>query len=356
MKLRNRLFLLLFLILGVFLTTSAVLSFSGFDKNNFKNQKNLINFSNIQVNVINYFNDFLSIKPLDDSLVIEEVKFGKLVVYDNAVWPTDSKVLSSPFGSRLKASKNYLYDFHRGIDIPGKLGVDKVMAIADGEVFRTFFEGEKDNPYPNGGTVIILRHKLDKPFILDGNKYYTYYSLYMHLDSIAVRKVVKGGNYQKVIAGEKIGVIGQSGTTGFNHLHFEVRIGTACSYQGSCSKGYDPHVNPLMFLNYKNTNNIDIELINEEPLKVKVILDRNELDFNKIRVVLDGEVKEFNFNERVGMNLYNIDDNFVDGIKVLPYSFNTSTDKYEIEFWFDLKGYDSIEVLDIWGGGIKLTK
>lgn len=178
----------------------------------------------------------------------------------------------------------------------------------------------------------------------------------MHLDSILVGRASSGGPYQKVQAGEEIGIIGQSGTTGFNHLHFEIRVGTTCSYEGNCSKGYDPHVNPLMFLDYRNTNNIKVEVLRENPLRVKVLSDRDELDFNSIKVVYNGETRQFSFNERIGLDLNNLDNNYFKGIKILPAQFNTEARNYEIVFEFDLSGYDSIEALDVWGGGVKITK
>ena len=55
------------------------------------------------------------------------------------VWPlSNSKVnydfpLSSPYGPRLQASMGFIYDFHRGIDIPTRSGTN-IHAVQGGTI------------------------------------------------------------------------------------------------------------------------------------------------------------------------------------------------------------------------------
>jgi len=289
---------------------------------------------------------------------IERLSFNQPTIYDDTTWPTDSKILSSPFGPRLKASDDYRYDFHRGIDIPGVVG-DNVYAIADGEVFRTYFEGEEGNPYPSGGNVIIVRHEADEEIEFHGDEFTKYYSIYMHLDEINFDKIASYGEYVNVNKGDLIGTMGDSGDTDFEHLHFEIRVGSTCSKEtqssGSCTTTYydtptDPHINPLMFLGYRDRNRIRVALVQKDPVVVKISSRARELDFNKIKI----DDKIIDFNTREGIDSSNIDNNDYNGVVISPAQFNSETRRYEIVFEFDIEDFDLIEVTDIWGNGIRI--
>lgn len=189
------------------------------------------------------------------------------------LWPSESTAVSSPFGPRLKASDDYRYDFHRGLDISGELG-DPIYAISSGEVYRVYEEG--NTVYPDGGNVVILRHSDST-----GDNFY---SLYLHLNSIAV---IEG---DVVSQGFILGTMGQSGDTTFTHLHFEIREGTTCSLEsqlegGSCSYyGYDPHVNPMGYLGTDDQEAPELDILELNPLKVRISTSIQALDFNRIEV------------------------------------------------------------------------
>ena len=150
------------------------------------------------------------------------------VVFDDTQWPTVGETILSPFGPRQKASDGFRHDFHRGIDIPGASG-EPVVAMADGEAYRTYFENDPGRSFPNGGNVVILRHTFDQPYPFHGMDFTTYYSLYLHLDEILVNTATPGGPYGPVSKGVGIGTLGQTDDTVFDHLHFEIRVGTTCS-------------------------------------------------------------------------------------------------------------------------------
>ncbi len=91
----------------------------------------------------------------------------------------------APRGSRL----------HRGIDLGGKRGTP-IYAIEAGRIDRT-------KKQSNGSLQIVLQGR-------SGSKFY-----YGHMD----RVLVKGG--QRVKAGQVIGLMGDTGSPGAVHLHFE---------------------------------------------------------------------------------------------------------------------------------------
>lgn len=92
---------------------------------------------------------------------------------------------------------------HAGIDIAvnGKGGIP-ALSVTDGEVV---FAGQRGGY----GNTVIVRNS-------DG-----YYALYGHLDSFA--DLEEG---DKISAGQQIGIVGDTGTSSGNHLHFEVREGS----------------------------------------------------------------------------------------------------------------------------------
>jgi murein DD-endopeptidase MepM/ murein hydrolase activator NlpD len=275
--------------------------------------------------------------------------------------------MSSPFGPRLKASANYTYEFHSGIDIPGTQGVDKAYAFADGEVFRTYLASDPTSPYPNGGNVVIIRHIADVPIPIHGMTFTTYYSLYLHLDSISIPLVPVGGPYPKITKGTQVGYVGHSGTTEFSHLHFEIRVGTTCSleYQinnptASCAKTFgstpkDPHVNPFMLLPYDNNKNVNAAVISTAPLTFRVYGDRNELDFNTLTVTSGSATKQIDLNNQTGIDPTNLNNNSYNGIVLLPAKFNTSSPDYELDIQFtDWTTFTQVDATDMWGNGVRL--
>lgn len=122
---------------------------------------------------------------------------------------------------------------HRGVDIGWKGGEnDFVLAHSDGKV--VFLQkGQKHNTKAKGnasyGNCVKIKHD---------NGYYT---LYAHLEYTSVRKG------QRVVKGQSIGYIGQTGKAYGKHLHFEVR------------NTKDVRINPTSYINAdlpNNSNNV----------------------------------------------------------------------------------------------------
>lgn len=113
-----------------------------------------------------------------------------------------------PYGSD-GANNDFLV--HRGIDIANPVGVD-IYAAGDGVVIWSGL-GHR-NRYENitaYGNAVVIEHDvgyLGKPV----------YTLYAHLSS----RLVSAGD--RVNAGDRIGLIGDTGQTTGPHVHFEVRI------------------------------------------------------------------------------------------------------------------------------------
>lgn len=283
-------------------------------------------------------------------------KNGIVVKYDDTIWPNgEVSTVSSPFGPRWKQSDSR-YDFHRGIDIPGKSG-DPIVSIADGVVHTAYSENDPDNTFSS--TVVVVQHTMETPYLFHGKFIKNYFSVSLHLNSIA-NGIQKGTIIQK---GDLIGTVGQTGETTFDHNHFEIRLGVLCSREsqrkGSCSSSnpfeeiIDPHVNPLLFLDYAdfNANSLRFDVLQENPFIVKIISNRPELDFNRIEIVKDSERKSFDINLRQGIDPENIDGNPYGGIAIDPgfYTSNGNED-YELTLTFEeFNSVDEITVSDIWG-------
>jgi murein DD-endopeptidase MepM/ murein hydrolase activator NlpD len=113
----------------------------------------------------------------------------------SSMWPTTSHVITSNFGYRTDPFKG-TSAFHAGIDIAGNTG-DPVYAAKDGEVIAVDQQGAR-------GKYIVIRHA-------GGLE-----TWYMHLS----RMIVSTGD--KVSAGDKIGLLGNTGRSTGPHLHFQV--------------------------------------------------------------------------------------------------------------------------------------
>ena len=112
-----------------------------------------------------------------------------------AGWPVQGGWISSSFGARMHPISGRK-DFHRGVDIPGKLGAD-VLAVADGVVIQS----KKNGAY---GFLVEIDH---------GNGYTT---LYGHNR----KNLVEVG--ETVVKGQAIAKIGSTGVSTGPHVHFEV--------------------------------------------------------------------------------------------------------------------------------------
>lgn len=111
--------------------------------------------------------------------------------------------ISSEFGDRLDPFGSEDTVFHNGIDLATAEGTN-IVATEDGIVYETGFQ-------ENGlGNYVYIKHETEEMGVI--------FSVYGHMldDSIIVEQ------NQKVLKGEKIGEVGQTGLTTGNHLHFMI--------------------------------------------------------------------------------------------------------------------------------------
>ena len=150
-----------------------------------------------------------STEPAPDPTVASTTPATTDLVTDMLTFPVDaddqygSLVCLNNFGGRSTANGQCS---HNGIDI----GNDRIsgtgrplLACVDGFV-------HKDEAFSSAGNTRILRDGL--------NTYYRYH----HLDSY--ESSLKEGD--RVVAGQVIGYMGNTGNTAWSHLHFEIWIGS----------------------------------------------------------------------------------------------------------------------------------
>lgn len=127
--------------------------------------------------------------------------------------------------------------YHTGVDLVYPLGT-KVVAVADGYVIAAGLGQDINDASAPYGKFIKIQHGSD------------FYSFYGHLSEILVQPG------EKVTQGQVIGKVGSTTydySTGFNHLHFELRRFCTCkcdSKAGSC------WIDPLPVLEAGNTKSL----------------------------------------------------------------------------------------------------
>ena len=109
--------------------------------------------------------------------------------------------VTSPYGQRVLNGES---QFHGGVDLVG-IGSTAVCSVCDGTVLSSQIITDKSNLTWQWGNYVAVQAK-------DGTVHY-----YCHLASRAVKKG------DKVVKGQRIGIMGNTGYSFGAHLHFEVR-------------------------------------------------------------------------------------------------------------------------------------
>ncbi len=249
------------------------------------------------------------------------------------IWPLSGSItpdvisITSPFGPRWQASQGR-YDYHSGLDIKADLGTP-VHAVTNGLVSVIgYLSGDS-------GLSVIISH----PQI-------SLYSAYLHLNSTANISV-----NDVITQGEVIGYVGNSGTTEFDHLHFEFRV-SLTDYPTSTR-------NPMNYLPRSDVAAPAIQIINfqTDPIfsptvTVYITVPRAELDLNQISltlrdratgVVVDGPITQMvDFNQRFHTGADSLNQN---GIQLTPAHFNETATEYALTaYFYNLHALDSFTV------------
>jgi Peptidase family M23 len=114
--------------------------------------------------------------------------------------PISSACISSPFGPRVLPNEPQAGSYHYGIDLPAPAGAP-VLATAPGTVIRIQRKGP-------GGLEMLVQH--------DG-----FVGIYSHFGMV-MPAFAEGK--RTVAAGEKLGVVGNTGLTTGAHLYFEMDL------------------------------------------------------------------------------------------------------------------------------------
>ncbi|WP_437753331.1 M23 family metallopeptidase [Sorangium sp. So ce1389] len=257
------------------------------------------------------------------------------------VWPiggTDEmQPMSSSFGPRLQASRDGVYDFHRGIDIPTVMGTP-VYAVAAGKVTRA-------GRYKDFDDVVVQIEHCEAPGAC-------FYSTYVHL----TMPLVEAGD--EVGRGQHIAYTGLAASSLFPHLHFEIR-------EGGTEKVFCVH--PLRFLPTPGglppalaARRTDDDSTSTVSVEVEATLPGISPGLVEVSVATSsratGEVIEeraFNYDE--WNRKYTdegdaavIDQESLGGIRIEPAKFNAQTSAYVIAFRFsNLEGTASADDLRI---------
>ena len=128
------------------------------------------------------------------------------------IWPTDTRRVTSEF----RKPRGY----HNGIDI-AEAGTHPIFATADGRVTRSYYS-------TSYGEVIMIEHNFNGQI---------WESVYAHMRSGSRR--VSTGAYVK--QGQQLGVMGSTGDSTGQHLHFEL-------HKGRWNLNKTNAVDPLVFL------------------------------------------------------------------------------------------------------------
>ncbi len=162
-------------------------------RDNYRDDFNVIN-SEQRVDLKEYFQE--KVQEFQSLLELAE-DHQELLAHTPSIWPVTGR-LTSPFGYR-RSPFTRRWEFHWGVDIAAPRGT-KVLATANGVVVKT-------SRLFGWGRLVVIDH---------GYKRQTFYA---HLNAFAVSEG------DKVIKGQVIGYVGNSGRSTGSHLHYEVHVG-----------------------------------------------------------------------------------------------------------------------------------
>lgn len=171
----------------------------------FEPEQNLIEFTEYLENSIEPINQIHSLIDLNKSM-IEEIP---------STWPIKGGIgyVSMYFGLNEHPLLGHRY-LHSGIDVSMGRSGDMIVSTANGVIVDVGYD-------PMYGNYILIKHGFD------------FYTRYAHLQSILVKRG------QKVLRGERIGILGNTGLSTGPHIHYEIYTGSS-------------HVDPLQYMILKN--------------------------------------------------------------------------------------------------------
>lgn len=140
--------------------------------------------------------------------------------------------ISQKFGENKRDYSSFGWTAHNGVDFPENKG-SPILAIGDGVVYSTYTEAKTKSNDPKAPANFIRIHHPNG-----------YASVYIHMMPGGV--LVKPGD--KVVAGQKIGLVGTTGYSSGNHLHFTLKQIDSKGNTLNKDNGYNGAIDPLPFL------------------------------------------------------------------------------------------------------------
>ncbi|TDY01868.1 UNVERIFIED_CONTAM: peptidase M23-like protein [Lysinibacillus xylanilyticus] len=140
----------------------------------------------------------------------------------NFICPLRNARLTSKFGWR---NIGYGNEWHQGVDL-ASTGKAPIYASAAGVISRA-------QVLSSYGKVVMIKHTINGK---------TYETNYAHLDSYCVQVG------QRVVQGQQIGIMGNTGRAFGIHLHFEI-------HNGLWDKGQPNAIDPMNFISLTNETN-----------------------------------------------------------------------------------------------------
>ncbi|WP_138417346.1 peptidoglycan-binding protein [Aquibacillus sediminis] len=189
-------------------------------------------------------------------------------------WPTDTRRITSGYGQRWGR-------LHSGTDIADS-GYHEVFATADGTVTTSVHS----NSY---GEYIILEHEVDGII---------WESLYAHMRSRS-RRVFKG---DRVRQGQTIGVMGNTGNSTGQHLHFELHRGRWNS-QRSNSVNPTDYLEKEISIDYYATGDLGPAIGNLQSLLNKLGFYHGAID-NSFGPLTEQAVRDFQQDQNITVDGY----------------------------------------------------
>jgi len=233
------------------------------------------------------------------------------------VWPisgsrTPDLPQSSAYGPRQKASENFRYDFHQGLDLPTPISTT-LIAVTTSTVK---IAGYSPN-YADGIVQLDLGDNL--------------YANYIHITA----SLVTTG--QIVGIGQPVALSGV-GDSGFAHLHFELRQGSSFRRDA---------INPLRYLPYTDTLSHTVaitEIARPNTVWLRAATSASELDLNVFSItvrsaldqrVLDSQVLNYEArNKQYNGDPALIDLPDLDGVLIQPERYTSSSSIYTVSVQF----------------------
>lgn len=151
--------------------------------------------------------------------------------------------LSSPYGERVIDGKE---DYHRGHDYTGQGGITPVVAAANGKITKSGWMAR------GGGYSVIIKHDYDNMV-----------TRYLHMYEGSLTK----NEGDRVKMGEVIGMVGSTGFSTGDHLHFDIEInGTRVDPQTVYTK-LRPIVKKYLDNNrqYQSLAGLDLDVLDNRP-------------------------------------------------------------------------------------------